>query len=789
MPRGITPELHWLQSDITRRELQGKSRFTSARPRTQKLSRPITLTLREILRRPRSGSADQLTHRVMENLARLGRKTDRKVRAAARIFTLSADGAVVCTLLLAAGMVWVLRDMPVVNHKEINPQGFLLEAANGTPLGRVGPIGDPVGQQDFPDRLVKAVLSVEDRRFYQHWGVDVRGVGRALRANWRAGEVLQGGSTITQQLAKLQVVGDERSLLRKLREALAALRLEHRLSKSEILTQYLNTVYLGRGAYGMSAAARVYFDKSLSELALPETALLAGLIQAPSRYDPGRNLAGARRRANVVLNAMVETGVIDRKLADQAKAQPATFKRSSTTTLARSWFADWIASHEFSKLTGSRERVMHIRTTLQPELQELADRTIIDALKREGPARGVTQGALVAMRPDGSVVAMVGGRDYDASHFNRAVDAKRQPGSAFKLFVYFAALQDGYRPDDTIDAAPIKVGQWEPENYGGRQYGRMKLSRSFAHSVNTAAVRLAMTVGLEEVTAAARKLGLDAPLSEVPSMALGTNDVNLLNLTSCFAAVRAGRAKLEPWGIAAFAAEGQGWHSLGPPASSDQVLPHQRELTMLLRAVVKGGTGRAAALDDDEVAGKTGTSQDYRDAWFVGFNKALVVGVWVGNDDRSPMKGVTGGSLPAEIWKRFVVAAKPLVDRLGEPAAVAAPMNAVPTQGSQCDRAACAATYQSFRSSDCTYQPNSGGSRRLCDKASSPIATGSESSHSQQETELVRRENSSSNRTAKVTTRASSRMGLRASAGASSFAPVAEPRARSFGPANFESRF
>jgi len=684
-------------------------------------------------------------------------------------------------------MLWVLRDLPVVNRKEIIPQGFLLEAANGAPLGRVGAIGDPVGQQDLPERLVKAVLSVEDRRFYQHWGVDLRAVGRALRANWRGGEILQGGSTITQQLAKLQVVGDERSLLRKVREALAAFRLEQRLSKSEILTQYLNTVYLGRGAYGMAAAARVYFDKSLAELTLAETALLAGLIQAPSRYDPGRNLAAAHRRAAIVLRAMVATGVIDRKLAEQARAQPATFKGSSTTILARSWYADWIANHELPKLPGSRDRVLRIRTTLRPELQKLAERTITDVLKREGSARGVMQGALVAMRPDGSVVAMVGGRDYDASQFNRAVDAKRQPGSTFKLFVYFAALQNGYRPDDTIDAAPIKVGQWEPENYGGQQYGRMTLSQAFAHSVNTAAVRLAMTVGLEEVTAAARKLGLDAPLSEVPSMALGTNEVNLLNLTSCFAAIRAGRTKLAPWGIAASAAEGRGLQ-LGPPVGSGQVLPHQRELTTLLRAVVNHGTGRTAALDDDDAAGKTGTSQDYRDAWFVGFNKALVVGVWVGNDDRSPMKGVTGGSLPAEIWKRFLVAAKPLVDRLGEPVTVEAPMNSA-AQQPQCDQAACAAAYQSFRSSDCTYQPYS-GSRRLCEKANSPMAARPESSNSSRETELTHRENSFRNRTAKMTTRASSRMGLRGSgAGVSSLAPVAEPRARSFGPANFESRF
>jgi 1A family penicillin-binding protein len=654
-------------------------------------------------------------------------------------------------------MLSVLRDMPPGKREQINAPRLLIEAANGEPLGRVGPYGDPVDQKDFPDQLVKAVLSVEDRRFYWHWGVDVRAVVRALRANWRAGETVQGGSTITQQLAKLQLVGDERSLLRKLREAFAALWLEQRLSKSQILGRYLNSVYLGRGAYGMSAAARIYFDKSLPELSLAQTALLAGMIQAPSRYDPGRNPDGAHRRAATVLKAMVETGAIDRKSAEQAEVQPATFKGSSPTSPAHSWFTDWIANHEYPKLVGSQDRVMRIRTTLQPELQELADRIIIEVLKREGPTRGVTQGALVAMRPDGAVVAMVGGRDYHESQFNRAVDAKRQPGSAFKLFVYFAALQNGYLPDDEIDASPIKVGRWEPENYGGRQYGRMSLSQAFARSVNTAAVRLAMTVGFDEVIAAARMLGLDAPLSKVPSMALGAYEVNLLNLTSCFAAVRAGRQKLEPWGIAAFGADGRGLRSLGPPAGSDQALPHQQELTSLLRAVVSHGTGRAAALDDDDAAGKTGTSQDYGDAWFVGFNKALVVGVWVGNDDRSPMQGVTGGSLPAEIWKRFVVAAKPLLNHLDKPATVEVPMDKLTAKQPQCDQATCAATYQSFRSSDCTYQPYS-GPRRLCDKGDSQITAGRGNVNSTRDTELADRENASRSRSARVTTRATGSM-------------------------------
>ena len=573
-------------------------------------------------------------------------------------------------------------------------------------------------RRDFPDTLVKAVLSIEDRRFYSHWGIDPWGIARATQANWAAGGIAEGGSTITQQLAKMQIVGNERNLGRKVREAFTAIWLDLRLGKDEVLTRYLNAVYLGAGAYGMSAATRLYFDKSLADLTLPEAALLVGLIQAPSRYDPIRNLVAAHRRAALVIDAMLESGAIDATVAEKARARPATLKLSSRTARAGGWYADWIAKHELPKIAGSIQRVMRVRTTLQPELQQLAERVVNEALMRTGEAHGASQAALVAMRPDGSVVAMVGGRDYSESQFNRAVDAQRQPGSAFKLFVYYAALQTGYSPDDTIDASPVEVGRWRPENYGGQEYGYMTLSQAFAHSVNSAAIRLGMTVGLDKVLAAARELGLDAPLAKVPSMALGTNEVSLLDLTGAFASVRAGHPKLEPWGIAAFGPEGTGLRSLGAPKLSIPELAHHREMTRLLQDVVDHGTGRAAALNDDSVAGKTGTSQDYRDAWFVGFNKALVVGVWVGNDDRSPMKGVTGGSLPAQIWRRFVSAATPLVDRLkdsgvGEVTSFSLPMT---VKQAQCDQDVCAAAYSPFRSSDCTYQPNA-GQRRLCKKA------------------------------------------------------------------------
>ena len=283
-----------------------------------------------------------------------------------------------------------------------------------------------------------------------------------------------------------------------------------------MLTRYLNTVYLGAGAYGMSAASRLYFDKSLAELTLAEAALLAGLIQAPSRYDPIRNLEAAHRRAAAVIDAMVETGAINASAAERAKAEPATLRLSAKTARAGSWFADWIAKHELPKVAGSVKRSMRVRTTLQPELQQLAERIVAEALNRPS-ARGASQAALVAMRPDGAVVAMVGGRDYNESQFNRAVDAQRQPGSAFKLFVFYAALRNGYSPDDTIDASPIELGRWRPENYGGQRYDHMPLSQAFAHSVNTAAIRLGVSVGLDKVVAAARELGLTLLLSRFPA--------------------------------------------------------------------------------------------------------------------------------------------------------------------------------------------------------------------------------------------------------------------------------
>ena len=631
--------------------------------------------------------------------------------------------ASVFAVLLVAGaagsaMLWTLQALPLrVDLARTAQPSLLLEAANGHALGRVGPLnGERAERSDFSGPLVDAVLSIEDRRFFEHSGIDLRGIARALYANLTAGEIVEGGSTITQQLAKMQIVGNERTLTRKLHEAFTALWLELRLTKDEILTRYLNSIYLGGGAHGMSAAAHLYFDKDLSQLTLAELAMLAGLIKAPSYYNPIRNLTAAQERAAVVLDAMVQAGTIDVEAA--AKAEPATLRLSPQTARAGHWFAQWVAHHEMPKIAGPGVRTMRVRTTLRLDMQRLAQRVVTDMLDGPGARQNATQAALVAMRPNGAVLAMVGGRDYDESQFNRAVEAKRQPGSAFKLFVFLAALRAGYSPHDSVEAGPIEIKGWKPENYGGRQYGEVTLAQAFANSLNTAAVRLrrrsVWTRWWPQLATSA-----DAPLTQVPSLALGTNEVSLLDLTGAFASVRAGR-RLEPWGIGAFGLEGHALRSLGTPKGTGQPLRFQREMVELLQGVVEHGTGRAASMSGLS-AGKTGTSQDYRDAWFVGFTDKLVVGVWVGNDDNSPMKGVTGGSLPTRIWKRFVRNATPLLDRPDIPILASGSDDEVQAQKAapaSCDIAACEKAYRSFRASDCTYQSYR-GRRRVCEKTSS----------------------------------------------------------------------
>ncbi|EJC80827.1 penicillin-binding protein, 1A family [Rhizobium leguminosarum bv. trifolii WSM2297] len=618
-------------------------------------------------------------------------------------------------LLVASVLVWALKDVPwsEIRDGTLKPV-VVLETADGAPLVRQGPYQGPYAQYDqFPPDLIDAVLSIEDRRFMDHFGIDPRGIGRALLRNLKAGSVVEGGSTITQQLIKLQYLDSDRTIKRKIQEVVIAVWLEWKLGKREILTRYLNSVYLGAGATGMPAAARIYFNKDIGDLNLPESAMLAGLLRAPSQWNPIDNFEGARQRTIVVLDAMAANGKIPAPAAVEAKASFAKLHPTTPTPRSGSWFADWI-SPQASEIAGSSPGSTAVRTTLVPRLQQIAESVVKRSLDGEGRTVGASQAALVAMTPDGAVVAMVGGRDYKASQFNRAVTAMRQPGSTFKLFVYYAALKAGLTLSDQVLDAPIDIDGWSPENSGGNYRGWVTLAEAFARSLNAASVSLAQEVGLDNVIAAARELGIDAPLANTPSLALGTSEVNLLNLTSAYASVQLGRAPVTPWGIIDFQAAGQPkTFRVGQQAKPNVDLsPYQSDLLGLLQLVVERGTGRGAD-PGTFAAGKTGTSQNNRDAWFVGFTETLVVGVWVGNDDDAPMQGVTGGALPAHIWRDFMRAAmaEPTINGVRSTEAVtdgqSAPLS--------CNITACARSYRSFRPSDCTYQPYSGG-RRLCEK-------------------------------------------------------------------------
>jgi len=543
------------------------------------------------------------------------------------------------------------------------------EGARFLPLDQVAP------------HLVKAVLAIEDHRFYEHVGIDPRGLLRAAWQNLRAGDVVAGGSTITQQLAKNLFLTPERSLRRKLQELTLALWLEARLSKNEILTLYLNRVYLGAGAYGVEAAARRYFGKSAKEVTLAEAAMLAGLLKAPSALAPTRDLERARERAAVVLARMVELGWVPREQALAARARPAGLAPETKTDLA-GHFLDWVLD-DLTEHLGKHGRDLVVRTTLDRRLQLAAEQALRSVLAGVGAERGVEEGAVVVLDTTGAVRALVGGESYRASRLDRATNARRQPGSAFKPFLYLAALEKGWAPESPIEDRPIVVGDWRPENIDGRYRGRVSLADAFALSLNTAAVRLVQNVGPEAVVATARRLGIAAPLPAVPSLALGTAEVSLLELTSAYLPFATGGIRPTVHAVREVK-DDRGRILYRFASSSRRVIDPSTATTMqqLLRAVVERGTGRAARLPDRVVTGKTGTSQGFRDAWFVGAAGELVVGVWVGNDDGRPMRGVTGGSLPAQIAREVLRAVPPTAPR-GPALARVAPTPSEPPVPSQ----------------------------------------------------------------------------------------------------------
>ncbi len=564
-----------------------------------------------------------------------------------------------CAIALALLLGWYALDLP--NPSDLASErrpGVAIVAQNGTVLANYGELhGETLHFDDLPPHLIDAVVATEDRRFFDHFGLDIIGIARAMVANVRAGGIVQGGSTISQQVAKNLFLTPERSFKRKVQEAMLALWLERQFTKEQILAIYMNRVYLGGGAFGVDAAAHRYFDKPAGELTLPEAAMLAGLLRAPSRLAPTSNLEAAQERAAVVIGTMVDADRLSEEAAAIALAEPAEPAALVSRGDDVRYATDWVMALASDYVGPAREDLV-IVTTLQPDLQRMAEAVLGDTLAAAGEEQQASQAALVAMMPDGAVRAMVGGVDYGESQFNRATQALRQPGSAFKLFVYLAALEQGRSPNDMVIDRPIQIEGWTPGNFGGDFAGQMTMREALAQSVNTVAAETAWSAGIDNVVAMAHRLGITSDLQPLPSLALGSAEVTPLELTAAYATLANQGHEVWPYAILEIRTK-SGIVLYSRYALAGQQLLDLRtvaNMTDMLSAAVRSGTGRAAQIDRP-VAGKTGTSSDFRDAWFIGLTRDMVTGVWVGNDDGAPMNRVTGGGLPARIWADFMTRA------------------------------------------------------------------------------------------------------------------------------------
>jgi penicillin-binding protein 1A len=537
--------------------------------------------------------------------------------------------------------------------------------SDGNIIGRRGiRQDDAIPLEDIPPHVIDAVLATEDARFYQHFGVDVVGTLRAIVQNAKANDVVQGGSSITQQVAKNLFLSPERTIRRKVHEAFLAMWIEARLSKDEILKLYLDRSYMGAGNYGIEAAAQFYFGKSVRDVTLPEAAMLAGLFKAPSKYAPHLSLDSARARANVVLYRMLDIGVITQGDLIEARREPAQLVAHSTID-SPDWFLDkayqdTLALIDEKGITG--DYVIEVRTTIDRNLQQAAQVAINETLDIEAPPYHATQAASVTMAPDGAIKAIVGGRDYEVSQFNRATDALRQPGSSFKPFVYLTALLHGFTPKSIVVDGPVTVGGWSPRNYNGKYGGRVTLTSALAHSYNSVPVKLSLETGRKAIIETAHAVGVQAELETWPPMVLGTSAMTLLDLTTGYAAFASGGLVAKPYTVLEVRRpNGDVLYSRAAnPEARVRAVDEEKiaELNSMLNAVVTSGTGRRAFLGFTPQAGKTGTNQSYRDAWFIGFTAHNVTGVWFGNDDFSEMNKLTGGILPAATWKKIMLEAE-----------------------------------------------------------------------------------------------------------------------------------
>jgi penicillin-binding protein 1A len=558
----------------------------------------------------------------------------------------------------------------------------------GTRIGDRGTrINDTVPLEEFPDHLIKAVLATEDRRFYEHFGIDFPGTLRAIGANARAGGVVQGGSSITQQLAKNLFLNNERTLERKVKEAFLAVWLETRLTKKEILKLYLDRAYLGGGSFGVDAAAQYYFNKSVRDVTLSESAMLAGLFKAPTRFAPHVNLAAARARANTVLDNLVEAGMMTEGQVYGARRNPAkTVDRRDEE--APNYYLDY-AFREVQGIVDTlppsvSERVFVVRTGLDINIQRAMDVALNESLRQFGRDYNVTQGAMVLMEPNGVIRAMTGGRDYGESQFNRATDSLRQPGSSFKPYTYATALMNGFKPTSVVVDSPVCIGNWCPRNYSGGYSGAVTLTQAITNSINIIPVKLSIAlgngnakIGRAKIIETARKMGIRGPLPDTPSLPLGADGVVLLEHTAAFATFPNGGKAVERHAVIDMrTAAGQlVWNFERDGKKPVQVLPPQvaADMVMMMNNAVENGTGRRAQLDGIKTAGKTGTTSAWRDAWFMGYTGNFVCGIWLGNDDYTPTRNMTGGTLPALTWHKVMAYAhqgveiKPLYGLKGAP--------------------------------------------------------------------------------------------------------------------------
>lgn len=548
--------------------------------------------------------------------------------------------------------VWFSLDQRGLLQIPQREPGVMVLANNGSVLAETGAFfGDAAHIDQLPDYVPNAVIAIEDHRFRSHYGIDPIGLARAMSRNILARHMVQGGSTLTQQLAKNLFLTQEKTLTRKVQEAVLALWLESKFTKDEILQLYLNRVYFGSGAYGIEQAAHTYFNKSASELSIMEAARLAASLKAPSTYDPSKHPDESTARAKLVLAAMQDQGFISVNDASNAIDQPLNIVTADYLP-ARQYAVDWINA-QLSLLVKNYDQSIVIETTIDPTIQANAEKSLRIRLAQNGKKLGVSQGAMVVMDNSGAVLAMIGGKSYEKSQYNRATKAERQPGSAFKPFVYLTAFEHGYKPSSMEVDEPVKFGSWSPENYKHKYLGSVSLEQAFAQSINTVAAKLAVTVGPANVAETAQRLGIASPLGHDASLALGTSEVTPLELTAAFVPFANGGNLVAPYvvkrvttrsGKVLYERKGDG---LGQVVSNEAL----GEMNQLFRAVLRQGTGTKAQFGNFDIGGKTGTSQDYRDAWFVGFTPYLTAGVWLGNDDNTPTKQVTGGSLPAIIWR------------------------------------------------------------------------------------------------------------------------------------------